>query len=154
VRARGGAEAGRAFGAPKPQQAPAPAPPQGLSPCRTRSSSRPPLPSRPPADAAARTGAFELLDAITAAERAHSGRAEEAPLGQWEVEALAPRADVLPPQLALTAPSVSARRLSVEAMAAMGQALAAGGASLLGAAAEGAAGCVLLVARARPAHAR
>jgi hypothetical protein len=86
------------------------------------------LPRAPPVDAAARTGALALLEAITSAERSHSGRAEEAPLGQWEVEALAPRADVLPPQLALAAPGVSARRLSVEAIAAMGQAVVAGGA--------------------------
>jgi hypothetical protein len=86
-------------------------------------------PLRPAVDAASRTGARELLEAIISAERSNSARAEEAPLGQWEVEALAPRADVLPPQLAAAAPGVSARRMSVEAMAAMGQALAAGGES-------------------------
>ncbi len=51
-------------------------------------------------------------------------------MGQWEVEALAARADVLPPQLAATAPGVSARQMSVQALAAMGQALTAGGAGV------------------------
>jgi len=80
-------------------------------------------------DGASRTGARELLEAVASAERSHTSRTEESPLGQWEVEALAARADVLPPQLAAAAPGVSARRMSVERIAVMGQALAAGGAN-------------------------
>lgn len=82
----------------------------------------------PPVDGAARAGPRELLDAILSQERSRSATAEEAPLGQWEVEALVPRADVLPPQLAEAAPGVSARRLSAAALVAMAEAMVAGGA--------------------------
>lgn len=53
------------------------------------------------------------------AERASSSGPGELPLGQWEVEALRGRADLLPPQLLQASPAQSARKLSVEALAGM-----------------------------------
>jgi hypothetical protein len=70
----------------------------------------------------------ELLHAVTLAERSSSSEAAEAPLGQWEVEALRGRADLLPPQLLGASPATSAHKLSVEALAGMADVLVMSGA--------------------------
>lgn len=53
------------------------------------------------------------------AERSSSSEASELPLGQWEVEAMRGRADLLPPQLLMASPAQSAHKLTVEALAGM-----------------------------------
>eukprot|EP00879_Flechtneria_rotunda_P023341 GHRR01024691.1.p1 GENE.GHRR01024691.1~~GHRR01024691.1.p1 ORF type:complete len:238 (+),score=83.68 GHRR01024691.1:52-714(+) len=53
------------------------------------------------------------------AERSASSDPSETPLGQWEVEALRGRADLLPPQLLSAAPGQCARKMSIEALAEM-----------------------------------
>jgi hypothetical protein len=70
-------------------------------------------------DNSGRSSLQELLDAVMLAERASSSGPGELPLGQWEVEALRGRADLLPPQLLQASPAQSARKLSVEALAGM-----------------------------------
>jgi hypothetical protein len=70
-------------------------------------------------DNSGRSSLQELLEAVMLAERASSSGPGELPLGQWEVEALRGRADLLPPQLLQASPAQSARKLSVEALAGM-----------------------------------
>lgn len=70
-------------------------------------------------DSTGRSSLQELLHAVNVAERTSSSEASELPLGQWEVEALRGRADLLPPQLLMASPAQSARKLSVEALAGM-----------------------------------
>jgi len=53
--------------------------------------------------------AARFLGARLQAERARSALEGEQPIGSWDVDALRPRADVLPPQLAHAAPSALAR---------------------------------------------
>ncbi|KAF8069423.1 GRV2 [Scenedesmus sp. PABB004] len=80
-------------------------------------------------DGSARTSLQELLEAVLLAERSSSSEAGEAPLGQWEVEALRGRADLLPPQLLQASPAQSARKLSLEALAGMADVLVTAGAN-------------------------
>lgn len=82
-----------------------------------------------PVDGTCRTSLPELLEAVLQAERSSSSEAAELPLGQWEVEALRGRADVLPPQLLMASPAQSARKLSMEALAGMTDVLVASGAA-------------------------
>jgi len=70
-------------------------------------------------DGAGQTSLPQLLEAVTLAERSSSSESAELPLGQWEVEALRGRADLLPPQLLMASPAQSGRKLSVEALAGM-----------------------------------
>lgn len=70
-------------------------------------------------DSTGRSSLQELLHAVNVAERTSSSESSELPLGQWEVEALRGRADILPPQLLMASPAQSARKLSVEALAGM-----------------------------------
>ncbi|WIA10346.1 hypothetical protein OEZ85_010538 [Tetradesmus obliquus] len=80
-------------------------------------------------DNSGRSSLQELLDAVMLAERASSSGPGELPLGQWEVEALRGRADLLPPQLLQASPAQSARKLSVEALAGMTDVLVMSGAN-------------------------
>lgn len=63
------------------------------------------------------------------AERNSSSEASEMPLGQWEVEAMRGRADLLPPQLLMASPAQSAHKLSVEALTGMTDVLVMSGKS-------------------------
>jgi hypothetical protein len=78
-------------------------------------------------DSTGRSSLQELLHAVNVAERTSSSEASELPLGQWEVEALRGRADILPPQLLMASPAQSARKLSVEALAGMADVLVMSG---------------------------
>lgn len=81
----------------------------------------------PAVDTTGRSSLQELLHAVNVAERTSSSEASELPLGQWEVEALRGRADILPPQLLMASPAQSARKLSVEALAGMADVLVMSG---------------------------
>lgn len=81
----------------------------------------------PAVDSTGRSSLQELLHAVNVAERTSSSEASELPLGQWEVEALRGRADILPPQLLMASPAQSARKLSVEALAGMADVLVMSG---------------------------
>lgn len=83
-------------------------------------------------DSTGRSSLQELLHAVNVAERTSSSEASELPLGQWEIEALRGRADILPPQLLMASPAQSARKLSVEALAGMADVLVMSGALPVG----------------------
>lgn len=78
-------------------------------------------------DNSGRSSMQELLEAVMLAERSSSSGPGEVPLGQWEVEALRGRADLLPPQLLMASPAQSGRKLSVEALAGMADVLVMSG---------------------------
>lgn len=83
--------------------------------------------TQPAVDSTGRSSVQELLHAVNVAERSSSSESAELPLGQWEVEALRGRADLLPPQLLMASPAQSARKLSVEALAGMADVLVMSG---------------------------
>lgn len=78
-------------------------------------------------DSSGRNTLQQLLEAVVLAERSSSGEASELPLGQWEVEALRGRADLLPPQLLMASPAQSSHKLSIEALAGMADILVMSG---------------------------
>lgn len=64
-------------------------------------------------DGAGQYTKVQLDQAIAQAERQYAGQASEVPLGQWEVDRLQPRHDLLPPYLLQCVPTQQAKRIKL-----------------------------------------